>query len=76
MGDATTMMTAGEDTPRQVKVFIEDCGNTSVWDIFSSELKLRFKLPEFPILYTASLIAKNEAGYDFKEASSLKQIEK
>jgi len=38
MGAATTMMTAGEDTPEQVKVFVEDCGYTSVWDIFSSEL--------------------------------------
>ncbi len=47
MGAATTMMTAGEDTPEQVKVFVEDCGYTSVWDIFSSELKLRFGLPEF-----------------------------
>lgn len=34
MGAATTMMTAGEDTPEQVKVFVEDCGYTSVWDIF------------------------------------------
>ena len=48
-GAATTMMTAGEDTPENVKVFIEDCGYTSVWDVFSSELQLRFGLPEFPI---------------------------
>ena len=34
MGAATTMMTAGEDTPENVKVFIEDCGYTSVWDVF------------------------------------------
>ena len=54
MGAATTMMTAGESTPDNVKAFVEDCGYTSVWDIFSSELQLRFGLPEFPILYTAS----------------------
>ena len=28
MGAATTMMTAGENTPDQVTVFIEDCGYT------------------------------------------------
>ena len=41
------MMTAVR-TPENVKVFIEDCGYTSVWDVFSSELQLRFGLPEFP----------------------------
>ena len=45
MGAATTMMTAGESTPDNVKAFVEDCGYTSVWDIFSSELQLRFGLP-------------------------------
>lgn len=76
MGAATTMMTAGEDTPDQVKGFIEDCGYTSVWDIFSNELKLRFGLPEFPILYTASALSSVEAGYSFQEASSLEQVKK
>ena len=76
MGAATTMMTAGEDTPDNVKAFVEDCGYTSVWDVFSSELQLRFGLPEFPILYTASAVAKLRAGYDFTEASALRQVEK
>ena len=71
MGAATTMMTAGEDTPDQVVAFIEDCGYTSVWDIFSSELKLRFGMPEFPLMYTANLFAIAKAGYSFKEASAL-----
>lgn len=75
MGAATTMMTAGEETPSQVVAFVEDCGYTSVWDIFSSELKLRFHMPEFPLLYTSNMIANFKAGYDFKEASALKQIE-
>ena len=75
MGAATTMMTAGEATPDNVKVFVEDCGYTSVWDVFSSELQLRFGLPEFPILYTASGVAKLRAGYTFGEASALQQVE-
>ena len=74
MGAATTMMTAGEDTPDQVKCFVEDCGYASVWDIFSNELKLRFDLPEFPILYTASALSSVEAGYSFQEASALEQV--
>ena len=73
MGAATTMMTAGESTPDNVKAFVEDCGYTSVWDIFSSELQLRFGLPEFPILYTASGVARLRAGYSFTEASALRR---
>lgn len=74
MGGATTMMTAGEDTPDQVKAFVEDCGYTSVWDIFSSELALRFHLPEFPVLYTADIISRLRAGWCFSEASSTAQL--
>ena len=74
MGAATTMMTSGEDTPDQVCAFVEDCGYTSVWDIFSNELKLRFGLPEFPVLYSASALSSVKARYSFKEASALKQV--
>lgn len=75
MGGATTMMTAGEETPDNVKAFVEDCGYTSVWDIFSSELSLRFHLPEFPVLYTANLIAGVRAGWQFSQASCVEQLE-
>lgn len=74
MGAATTMMTAGEDTPDAVKVFVEDCGYTSVWDVFASELKLRFGMPEFPLLYTAQAVAQVKAGYNFQDASALDQV--
>lgn len=76
MGGATTMMVSGENTPDNVIGFIEDCGYTSVWDIFSSELKLRFHLPEFPILYSANMCSKIRAKYSFSEASALKQLKK
>ena len=74
MGASTTMAVSGEKTPDYVKCFVEDCGYTSVWDVFSSELQLRFGLPEFPILYTASGVAKLRAGYNFTEASALQQV--
>lgn len=76
MGAATVMMTAGEYTPDAVRAFVEDCGYTSVWDIFASELKLRFKLPTFPALDMASLFAQLRAGWNFKEASALEQVKK
>lgn len=74
MGGATVMMTAGEELPDNVKAVVEDCGYTSVWDIFSDELSYLFGLPEFPVLYIADVIADIRAGYSFREASSLEQV--
>jgi len=74
MGAATVMMTSGEDTPDAVRAFVEDCGYTGVWDMFASELKLRFHLPQFPLLPIASGMNKIRVGYSFREASSLEQI--
>lgn len=76
MGGATVMMTAGEALPGQVKAVVEDCGYTSVWDIFEDEMKYLFHLPAFPLLNIASGIASLRAGYGFSEASALKQVEK
>ena len=76
MGGATVMMTSGEKLPSNVKGIVDDCGYTSVWDIFSDELSALYHLPSFPILNVASLIAKVRAGYSFSEASSLKAVAK
>lgn len=76
MGAATVMMLSGEALPKNVVAIIEDCGYTRVGEVFSSELKLRFNLPPFPIINFASLVAKLRAGYSFEEASSLEQIKK
>ena len=76
MGGATVMMTAGEDLPAQVRAVVEDCGYTSVWDIFADELDYLFHLPTFPMLNIGSAISSLRAGYSFTEASALNQIAK
>jgi len=76
MGGATVMMVSGETLPANVKGIVEDCGYTSVWDIFEDELAYLFNLPSFPILNAASIIADIRAGYNFTEASAVSQIEK
>ncbi|MGN1090693.1 MAG: alpha/beta hydrolase, partial [Huintestinicola sp.] len=76
MGGAAVMMTSGEQLPTNVRAVVEDCGYTSVWDIFCDELEYLFGLPEFPLLYTASAISKLRAGYSFTEASAIEQIRK
>lgn len=74
MGAATTMMVSGEQTPEYIRCFVEDCGYTSVWDQFAKELKVQFHLPAFPLLYTASWFCQIQNGWNFKEASAIKQV--
>ena len=76
MGAATTMMVSGERVPPFIRCFIEDCGYTSVWDQFQKEFKGLFHIPSFPWLNIASWICKKQNGWNFKEASAIKQIQK
>lgn len=74
MGGATVMMMSGEKLPSQVKAIVEDCGYTSVADELSYELKQRYHLPKFPLIYTTSWIANQKAHFNFLEASSVNQL--
>ena len=76
MGAATVMNVSGEELPSNVKVIIEDCGYTSVWDQFAYQLDDLFGLPAFPMMHTASLVGKLRAGYWIGEASSIEQVKK
>lgn len=76
MGGATVMMVSGEELPPNVKLIIEDCGYTSVWDEFKEQLRQMFHLPAFPLMNIASFIAQIKAGYGFQEASAVEQVKK
>lgn len=76
MGAATVMMTSGETLPDNVKLVIEDCGYTSVYDEMAFQIKNLFKLPAFPIIHATSLYAKMHTGFRYKEASCVNQLKK
>lgn len=76
MGGATVMMTSGEELPSNVKAIVEDCGYTSVQEMFKAQLYERFGLPPFPILNAAELVTNIKAKYNFHEASALEQVKK
>lgn len=76
MGGATVMMVSGEELPDQVKVIVDDCGYTSAYDELSYQLKRMYHLPSFPILTATSVLTNLKVGYNFYEASSLKQVKK
>ncbi|MFA5340380.1 MAG: alpha/beta hydrolase [Clostridia bacterium] len=76
MGAATVMLATGEDLSGHVRCAIEDCGYTSVWEVFSHNMKRMFKLPAFPILYAANVISSAKIKMDFKEVSPLDAVKK
>lgn len=77
MGASTVLMTSGEeDLPENVRAVIEDCGYSSVWEEFSLQMKNMFRLPTFPLLDICSATVKLRAGYGFREASAVSQLEK
>lgn len=79
MGAATAMMTSGLKLPQQVKVFIEDCGYTSVKDEIEHEAGVLYNMPafpRFPLVEILSGINKIKVGYFMGNASSVKQLHK
>ena len=76
MGGATVMMASGEDLPPNVKVIVQDCGYSSVSDVFSYQLDDLFGLPPFPVLNAANTVTNIRAGYDLFEASAVNQVAK
>ncbi len=70
------MMTSGEELPDNVKLVIQDCGYTSVYNEMAFQIKRLFKLRAFPIIHATSLYAKLQTGFRFKEASCINQIKK
>src|SRR5574344_275778 len=76
MGASTVMMTSGENLEDNVKLIIEDCGYTSIWDEFSYQLKTNFKLPATPILISAGAVTLVRANYLISNGSAVKQLEK
>ncbi len=76
MGAATVMAVSGEELPANVKVIVEDCGYTSVSDVFSYQLSDLFKLPDFPVMNAANSVTRIRAGYDLYKASAVNQVKK
>lgn len=76
MGGATVLMASGLSLPKQVKAIISDSAFSSIWDIFSSELKARFNLPAFPVLYMSEIMCKIKAGYFFHSGNVVSFVKK
>ncbi|MBQ3894978.1 MAG: alpha/beta hydrolase, partial [Clostridia bacterium] len=76
MGAATTMMTTGEDLPENVVLAVEDCGFTSVYDIFEDQCIRTYHLPPKLVMPAAGLVNRVLNGFWFKDASAVEQLKK
>ena len=75
MGGAEVMMASGMDgLADNVRLIVEDCGYTSVWDEFELQLGNVFGLPSFPILNAADAACLLRAGYTFESASAVESL--
>ncbi|MBE6599271.1 MAG: alpha/beta hydrolase [Ruminococcaceae bacterium] len=79
MGASTVMLAAGLALPDNVKALIADCGYTSPAEICKHCLKKWYKLPPFPLFYTANSVVKKYAGFsltdgDCREALSRNRL--
>ncbi|MEG0375620.1 MAG: alpha/beta fold hydrolase [Raoultibacter sp.] len=76
MGGAAVCMASGEQLPPHVKAIVSDCAFTSVWDMFSSQLKNYNVAAPYPLLEGARIALKARNSYDIKHASALEQVKK
>ncbi len=77
MGAAAVMMAAGTRAlAPEVRCVIEDCGYTSVYDIFAHRGRQLFHLPPVPVLPVTSLVCRLRCGWSLRTASACKQLRK
>lgn len=69
MGAATVMLTTGENLPGNVRCVVADCGYTSCWDIYSSQIKNVAKISPDPILAAVNAVSRIRGNFDFKKCS-------
>lgn len=74
MGSATTMLTTGEKLPSNVVCAVADCGYTSCWDEYVTQMKQMFHLPAFPFVYAANTVSKLTGNFDFKKCSPIEAV--
>lgn len=70
MGAATVMNVLDNNLPNNVKVVMEDSGYVDLDKQFKYQLKKLFGLPSFPIINSASTVAKIRAGYFISDVNA------
>lgn len=76
MGAATVMMATGERLPSNVICCIEDCGFTSLCELYNGQIKAKTRIPPFIILNVVNAVSKFKLGcylYDVSPIDAVRQ---
>ncbi len=76
MGAATVMIALGEKLPESVICAIEDCGYTSAYEEYKSQVTKKLHLPAHPTLDFFRVAVEKIVGFDIKDASPKKALMK
>lgn len=76
MGAATTMMVTGEELPENVVCAVEDCGYSSVKDIFTDQAVRKYHVPPKLVIPIASFVNRVMNGFFFGKGSAVEQLKK
>lgn len=74
MGGATTMLVTGENIPDNVVCAIADCGYTTCWDEYKSQIGVLLHLPVYPFLPILNKISVIRGNFDFKKCSPINAV--
>lgn len=75
MGSTTVLLAAGEN-PQNVVAVISDCGYSTLYGEFATQMKDMFHLPAFPLLNIISLWSGIRIGLSFNEVDAIKAMKK
>lgn len=76
MGASTVLYMADQDLPDNVKGIVADCGFSSPWEIIAYVFKQVIRLPVWPALISADVVARLVAGFSLREKDSRKILQK
>lgn len=76
MGGATVLNASGKILSENVKAIIDDCGYADLWKIFKKELRLRFNLPSFPVLYMANIMGNIKSNITISSIKPIEEVKK
>ncbi|MBQ9406999.1 MAG: alpha/beta hydrolase [Desulfovibrio sp.] len=71
MGAATVLLAAGRYTISGLAAVIEDCGYTSAYEMFTSQLGVIYGLPEFPIMTCVDIVSGIKTGGKVSDAAPI-----
>lgn len=77
MGAATALIMTGEEKPSDhIVAVVSDSAYTDAYSMFGDKITEWFGLPAFPFVDSACLMLRVRGGYNLRDASALRAVEK